>query len=115
MMVPIQMQTGMMMMQPGMPMMTQMAPQAGLPPGAPCMWVPALGTSAKPEKPEGGQRGMPQPRGPPKLVAPKYVPPGAKPKVQEYAQSGGMLAPGRASTGLVTCAFATGRAPAPGA
>ena len=95
MMVPIQMQPGMMMMQPGMPMMTQMAPpQTGLPPGAPCMWVPALGTSAKPEKPEGGQRGMPQPRGPPKLVAPKYVPPGAKPKVQEYAQSGGMLAPG---------------------
>ena len=45
MMVPIQMQPGMMMMQPGMPMMTQMAPQTGLPPGAPCMWVPALGTS----------------------------------------------------------------------
>ena len=98
MMVPVQMQPGMMMMQPGMPMMPQMvhpAEQNGLPPGAPCMWVPALGTSAKPEKSEGGQRGMPQPRAPPRLVAPKYAPPmPSKPKVQEYVQSGGMLAPG---------------------
>jgi hypothetical protein len=99
MMVPVQMQPGMMMMQPGMPMMPQMVHQAeqnGLPPGAPCMWVPALGTSAKPEKAaEGGQRSMPQPRAPPRLIAPKYAPPmPSRPKVQEYVKSGGMLAPG---------------------
>ena len=97
MMVPVQMQPGMMMMQPGMPMMPQMVHQAeqnGLPPGAPCMWVPALGTSAKPEKSEGGQRGMPQPRAPPRLVAPKYAPPmPPKPKVQEYVQSSSLGLP----------------------
>ena len=95
MMVPVQMM-GMMQggMQPGMQMMPEMVQQAeqnGLPPGAPCMWVPALGTSAKPEKADGGQRVMPHPRPLPRMIAPKYAPPlPPKPMAQQYVQSGSL-------------------------
>lgn len=96
MMVPVQMMQGGMIPGGGMQMMMpQMvhpaAEQNGLPPGAPCMWVPALGTSAKPDKFEAGQRVMPQQQivAAPRLIAPKYAPPlpPKAAKAAEYAQS----------------------------
>ena len=88
MMVPVQM---MGMMQNGMQMMPQMVHQAeqnGLPPGAPCMWVPALGTSAKPEKADGTQRVVPQQRTPQqRMLTPKYAPPPLPLKPAETAHA----------------------------